>query len=692
MCRQRRTTCELPLRNRSEERRRTSSSGKLPINQAPQAHHAANGKCRMRASPGACSCSVASKSQVSIAGSRLGGRASRALGDCSLGPWQPPGLLTGKPSIAAMSGPQRRGLLPQLSGSLGRGTASGGAGSASSTIDPELRAAFARRTSSGVGGSFAAQAALLGAGQPEATLAMFRRLNAEQEASRDVGRGSKLAQHDAVQPGARTAGLPGPGSDSAWHTEAEGEEAGSFDSQASSAQAQGWAGLQAHGGGYGDGAAAEQGPAAPGMLPPDHRAGSPGGGSNLSAFAPASAHQFSGLPDSSRGGSPLPRSPARQWQHGMQEQGSQLRAELLRQLPSALAALHPALSVGSARSAAAESAFYSAAGGGGGTAVSGLETPRSAVSWASALTLPQTESDLAQLDLDEVRQLAAEAEALQQRAALALRLARLRMGGEGGGAGSGGDSAGAAAPGGGGAAVRKVPITGVAPAVERAGRIGQQQEAQQQRRQPREPPCEERGTVQHAQGQWERAQGQGHGHRLEQAQPALLAQAEPQAEAWEPEGPGRPPQPLQQPQKEQQEWEAEHEPAGDAAGPAAAASTAVARAGAAASTAAAGAGTHVAASAASTVSEGEEAAHSRAAPASALPAPVQVALQLVVLAAAVLEAALLWGASMAERASGSVLHVPRALVQAPPAALRCGVMVAAVLLELLACLLRALRR
>ncbi len=97
-------------------------------------------------------------------------------------------------------------------------------------------------------------------------------------------RGGKETPQDASLHGVR-----GPGSDSAWHTEAEAEEVGSPGSQASSMQATSW------------------------------------GGGVQSAFAPAATRQFSGLPDSSRSASPLPRSPgpAGQALHGAQ--GSQLR-------------------------------------------------------------------------------------------------------------------------------------------------------------------------------------------------------------------------------------------------------------------------------------------------------------------------------------------------------------------------------
>lgn len=91
-----------------------------------------------------------------------------------------------KQVVTKMSGQQRRGLLPQLSGSLGRSAGGGSTGgsaatAAGSNLDPALRTALSRRASSGLASSFAAQAAVLGGRQPEATLAMFRRLHAEQE-------------------------------------------------------------------------------------------------------------------------------------------------------------------------------------------------------------------------------------------------------------------------------------------------------------------------------------------------------------------------------------------------------------------------------------------------------------------------------------------------------------------------------
>ncbi|KAL4424755.1 hypothetical protein ABPG77_000098 [Micractinium sp. CCAP 211/92] len=538
-----------------------------------------------------------------------------------------------------MSNPRRRGLLPQLSGSLGR---SGAAATAGSSLDPALRAELTRRASSGAAGSFAAQASLAGAGQPEATLAMFRRLNAEQEACQAAARGGKETPQDASLHGVR-----GPGSDSAWHTEAEAEEVGSPGSQASSMQATSW------------------------------------GGGVQSAFAPAAARQFSGLPDSSRSASPLPRSPgpAGQALHGAQ--GSQLRAELLRQLPSAQAGPCPALSDGSSRSSTVGSAFYSA-GGGTGTAASGLGTPRSTVSWCSALALPQTESELAQLDLEDVRQLAAEAEALQQRAALALRLARLRMhSGQGSGRG-GGDEGRATDVGGGGSDAAAEGACGGLPgtAPQRApSEVPQMQGPRQQ-----EQPLPQQQLPYFPLGQLER--GQHEQDPKPEHHGDLLGPAGAQAEEWEPEDwAQQQPQQPQQPALGQQERQKEQEAATHGA-MASAAAAGVALAGVAQ---AAGCGGGVAGRGATAGMSGStKAAPTRGVPASSLPEPLLVVLQLVVLAAAALEAVLLWVAGVVERTSGGMLRAPRALVRAPPAAVRGGVMVAALLLELLACLARVL--
>ncbi len=448
------------------------------------------------------------------------------------------------------------------------------------------------------------------------------------------------------------------------------------------------------------------------------------------------------------------------------------RAELLRQLPSAQAGPCPALSVGSSHSSTVGSAFYSA-GGGTGTAASGLGTPRSTVSWCSALALPQvglaaaqhcaaaladasvgspgslffvcvwgggggggggggswgwrlahrlgrartlsasaqqdsgrgtagpryswrrprlcpallalqTESELAQLDLEDVRQLAAEAEALQQRAALALRLARLRMhSGQGGGRG-GGDEGRATDAGGGGSDAAAEGACGGLPgtAPQRApSEVPQMQGPRQQ-----EQPLPQQQLPYFPLGQLER--GQHEQDPKPEHHGDLLGPAGAQAEVWEPEDwAQQQPQQPQQPALGQQERQKEQEAAAHGA-TASAAGAGVAVAGAARVEGCGGA--VVGRGATAGMSGNTKAAPTRAAPDSTLPEPLLVVLQLVVLAAAALEAVLLWVAGVVERASGGMLRAPRALVRAPPAAVRGGVMVAALLLELLACLARVL--
>lgn len=263
-----------------------------------------------------------------------------------------------------------------------------------------------------------------------------------------------------------------------------------------------------------------------------------------------------------------------------------------------------------------------------------------------------------------MRQLAAEAEALQGRAAVALRLARLRMqGGEGGGRDGGGEG-GATDAGGTGAGTAPMPgLTGHLTAAGTAREAPQVCRALLPHQQPQEPRLGELAPVQ------QEAQPE--------QRPQQLATAYGQPEGPEPEDWGQPQAQAQPFQQEQKRGEMHGKAPRGGQGPATAGAP-VAGSAAAATTAAGDVCTHAS-------------APTGAQPASALPYSVHVVLQLVVLAAAVLEAVLLWAARVGERASGGVLRVPRPLVQAPPAALRGGAMLAAVLLELLACLLIVLR-
>ena len=269
-----------------------------------------------------------------------------------------------------------------------------------------------------------------------------------------------------------------------------------------------------------------------------------------------------------------------------------------------------------------------------------------------------------------MRQLAAEAEALQQRATLALRLAHLRMRCPASGQGSSDEGRGAGGGGGGGGAIKaEHGMEGVVPAAVAATEVPQQQHQQHQQQQPvAQQHCPE---ARHA-----RLEMVQYGQELLEHQ----GRADMQADNWEPEGLGRPQHP-QQPHLEEQEWERDQKAEGTAVPPLTPAGT---------GDVAGCSGTHAAGSTTADMLGSGEAPSSGALPASALPEPVHVALQLVVLAAAVLEAALLWGARIGERASGGVLHVPPTLLRAPPAVLRASVMVAAVLLELLACLVHVL--
>lgn len=330
----------------------------------------------------------------------------------------------------------RRSLSAQLSGTLAAAASGGGL-----TLDAAMRAALAQQPRPGyqqrsgavpAGAPFAAWAAF-NPDRPEETLALFKRLN-----SRDV----KYGEQQAL---AQRQGVPAPNGDSARHTEADTEANSplSQDSLLTGTADGSWAG-----------SSGEQGPAerqGSDQQPEQQqqRESQPGQLSSTSPFASAAPSQLppslSAPPSvSSRDASPLP------------PELSNSREELLLRLPAGRSPPRPPPSTASA--------YYSTGGGGGGGSVSSggslagerwqlhaetsgggadFDTPRSAVSWvSSSMALPQTEAELAGLEWQEVEQLAAEAAELQQRAALALRLARQRMQGDGGSGGNGGSESG----------------------------------------------------------------------------------------------------------------------------------------------------------------------------------------------------------------------------------------------------------